>query len=90
MGRPIECVQQDARSTGLPEADFDHVIIMGNSLGYLADPAADAEILAEANRVLSPGGWLLVDVVDGKVVRESLNPHAWHEIGPEHGGLPPA
>jgi|WetSurMetagenome_2_1015567.scaffolds.fasta_scaffold00434_15 D-alanine-D-alanine ligase len=82
-GRQIECVQQDARSTGLPQAGFDHVIIMGNSLGYLTDPTADADILAEANRLLGPGGWVLVDVVDGKAVGESLNPHAWHEIGPD-------
>jgi D-alanine-D-alanine ligase len=82
-GHQIECLQQDARNTGLAEAGFDHVIIMGNSLGYLADPTADADILAEANRVLRSGGWLLVDVVDGKAVRTSLNPLAWHEIAPD-------
>ena len=79
----IQCVRQDARSTGLPEAGFDHVLIMGNSLGYLTNPTADADILAEANRVLGSGGWLLVDVVDGEAVRASLNPFAWHEIGPD-------
>jgi len=80
-GYTMECIQQDARSTGLPDASFDHVIIMGNSLGYLADTAADRAILAEANRVLRSGGWLLVDVVDGKAARTSFNPNAWHEIG---------
>jgi D-alanine-D-alanine ligase len=81
LGHQIECLQQDARGTGLPEASFDHVLIMGNSLGYLTEPTADAQILAEANRVLGLGGWLLVDVVDGNAVRTSLNPLAWHEIG---------
>jgi len=80
-GRRMECIQQDARTTGLPDASFDHVIVMGNSLGYLADPTADSEILAEAKRVLRSGGWLLVDVVDGKAAAASLNPYAWHEIG---------
>jgi D-alanine-D-alanine ligase len=83
LGSEVDCIQQDARSTGLPAAGFDHVIIMGNSLGYLTEPTADADILVEANRVLNPGGWLLVDVVDGGALRESLNPHAWHEIGPD-------
>jgi D-alanine-D-alanine ligase len=80
-GLRMECVQQDARTTGLPDASFDHVIIMGNSLGYLVDPNADEEILAEAKRVLRAGGWLLVDVVDGKAVSALLSPYAWHEIG---------
>ena len=77
----MECIQQDARTTGLPDASFDHVIIMGNSLGYLAESSADSEILAEAKRVLRSGGWLLVDVVDGNAAVASLNPYAWHEIG---------
>lgn len=83
LGHEMECLQKDARTTGLPAESFDHVIIMGNSLGYLADPLADRGILAEANRVLRSGGWLLVDVVDGSAARASPNPHAWHEIGPD-------
>jgi D-alanine-D-alanine ligase len=82
-GYTLECLQEDARFTGLPEAHFDHVIIMGNSLGYLADTAADRAILLEANRVLRSGGWLLIDVVDGMAARSSFNPNAWHEIGPD-------
>ena len=78
---PIEFIQVDARHTGLPHDHFDHVIIMGNSLGYLPDPDADLEILKEANRVLRPRGWILIDVVDGAAVRKSFNPSSWHEIG---------
>jgi D-alanine-D-alanine ligase len=77
----MDFIQADARQTGLPDGSFDHVIIMGNSLGYLPDPAADVKILSEANRVLSQGGWLLIDVADGAVVKGSFNPNAWHEIG---------
>jgi D-alanine-D-alanine ligase len=80
-GCAMDFLQQDARSTGLPDASFDHVIIMGNSLGYLSHAAADLAILAEANRVLRSGGWLLVDVVDGNAAKASFNPNAWHEIG---------
>ena len=81
LGYAIECRQEDARSTGLGDAAFDHVIIMGNSLGYATEPAGDRAILREANRLLRLGGWLLVDIVDGNAVKTSLNPYAWHEIG---------
>jgi D-alanine-D-alanine ligase len=76
----IDCIQSDARDTGLPSRSFDHVLVMGNSLGYQSKPAADLQILAEANRLLRPGGWLLLDVTDGAAVRASFNPMAWHEI----------
>ena len=77
----VDCIQADARSTGLPPECFDHVLIMGNSMGYIPDPASDCQILAEANRVLRPRGWLLIDVTNGTAVRDSFNPTAWHEIG---------
>ena len=76
----MDCIQSDARDTGLPSGSFDHVLVMGNSLGYISKPAADLQILAEANRVLRSGGWLLLDVTDGSAVRASFNPTAWHEI----------
>ena len=78
---PIEALCRDARRTDLPADNFNHVLIMGNSLGYVAEPDADGKILAEAYRLLMPGGWLLVDVVDGASVKKSFMPNAWHEIG---------
>ncbi|MBC8392601.1 MAG: class I SAM-dependent methyltransferase [Deltaproteobacteria bacterium] len=77
----IDIIRSDARDTGLPSESFDHVIIMGNSLGYINEPAADFKIIEEAYRLLRNGGWLLVDVTDGAAVKKSLNPNAWHEIG---------
>ena len=79
-GCRIEFVQGDATSTGIPDASFDHVLILGNSLGYLQDHSDDLQILLEARRLLRPGGWLLLDVTDGSAVRERFNPNAWHEI----------
>jgi D-alanine-D-alanine ligase len=79
----IDFVRADARHTGLPSASFDHVLIMGNSLGYQQDPEADRQILAEAHRLLQPGGWLLTDLADGAEVGKKFNPEAWHEIGPD-------
>jgi len=78
---PIEVIRSDARDTGLPSESFNHVFILGNSLGYIQMPSADSQILSEAYRVLRPGGRLLVDVADGEAIRISFNPNAWHEIG---------
>ena len=77
---PLQCVQGDARKTGFPAESFDHALIMGNSLGYISEADADEQILTEANRVLRPGGWILIDVTDGAAVKKSFNPTAWHEI----------
>ncbi len=81
LGHALEFKQADARNTGLSDSCFDHVIIMGNSLGYQAEPEADRQILAEAFRVLKKGGEVAVDVADGSAVRERFQPNAWHEIG---------
>jgi D-alanine-D-alanine ligase len=75
----LQAIRADARHIGLATESFDHVLIMGNSLGYIAE--ADRQILAEAARVLRPGGWVLVDVADGAAVRDAFNPSAWHESG---------
>jgi D-alanine-D-alanine ligase len=77
----MACIRADARSTGLAAVCFDHVLMLGNSLGYIANPDADRQILAEANRVLRPGGWVLVDVADGEAIRQAFNANAWHEAG---------
>ena len=82
-GYSVNFIQSDARSTDLPGGVFDHVIIMGNSLGYIQAPDADSKIIKEAHRILRPGGWLLVDVTDGSVVKSSFKPDSWHEIGEE-------
>jgi D-alanine-D-alanine ligase len=80
IGRRLEFVQGDATATGLTAESFDHVLILGNSLGYLPEHQDDLRIICEARRLLRPGGWLLIDVTDGEVVRERFNPNAWHEI----------
>ena len=56
----IEAVQCDARSTGFPDESFNHVLIMGNSLGYIKSPA-DSQIISEAFRL--PGSYPYLSVV---------------------------
>jgi D-alanine-D-alanine ligase len=79
----VDFICGDAREINMPADTYDHVIIMGNSLGYIQEKGADAKILAEAYRVLHTDGWILVDVADGRVVKSLFKPNAWHEIGEE-------
>lgn len=78
---PVRFVQGDARRTAMDDETFDHVLILGNSLGYILEPDADLLILKEAWRLLKPHGWLLLDVSDGAAARSKITPQAWHEIG---------
>lgn len=80
-GYAVRFIQRDARHTELPSGTFDHVLILGNSLGYISDPDADLLILKESGRLLKPRGWLLLDVTDGSCVRTEISPQAWHQIG---------
>ena len=75
------CVQGDARWTGFSSGSFDYALLMGNSLGYQFEHESDLQILVEANRILRPGGAIIVDVVDGDALKRSFRPQAWHEIG---------
>lgn len=76
----IQFIQGDARHTNLDNETFDHVMILGNSLGYIPDEKSDLAILAESLRVMKSKGWLLLDVTDGMAVRKNFIPNAWHEI----------
>jgi D-alanine-D-alanine ligase len=77
----VQFVQGDARQTELTSEAFDHVLILGNSLGYIPEPDADLRILQESRRLLKSRGRLLLDVTDGEAVSANIAPHAWHEIG---------
>jgi D-alanine-D-alanine ligase len=81
MGCAVAFHQGDARSSKFPSRSFDHVLIMGNSLGYAGDMGADLEMLAEARRLLAEEGRLLIDVTNGRAVKKHFRPNAWHEIG---------
>lgn len=80
-GYPVRFVQGDARRTDFLSGTFDHVLILGNSLGYIPEPDADLRILQESRRLLTSHGRLLLDVTDGDAVQTKMAPLAWHEIG---------
>jgi SAM-dependent methyltransferase len=69
------------RSLALPAARFD-VVIMNHSLEHVPDPNDE---VAEAARVLVPGGRLHVAVPNGAAVRLRLDETAWvHLSAPLH------
>jgi len=80
LSSPPRFVQGDARDIQLASDTFHHVLILGNSLGYITKGNADRKILSEGYRVLKTGGWIVVDVTDGSWVRQHLPPSAWHEV----------
>ena len=73
----VDFIQCDARNTELPSETFDHVIIMGNSLGYIQEPEADIEILMEAYRVLRKGGIAAVEGIMAGTKEEARFPVFW-------------
>lgn len=79
--QPVKFIQGDARHTALSSGTFDHVLILGNSLGYISEPDADLHILKESRRLLRSRGRLLLDVTDGEAAYAKITPQAWHEIG---------
>ena len=79
----VDFICGDARQMNIPAEAYDHVIIMGNSMGYVQKEGADAKIFMEVNRVLRSDGWILVDVADGDAIRSCFTPNAWHEIDEE-------
>ncbi|MDY7001735.1 MAG: GNAT family N-acetyltransferase [Thermodesulfobacteriota bacterium] len=69
----------DARCLGFSQGSFDAVVVMGNSFGYFMDDAENIKIIREINRVLKPGGRLLLDLANRDHVGSNLAPVIWHE-----------
>ena len=59
-GLEIAYVEADMRSLPWPDQSFDRVVSWFTSFGYFADDE-NRQVLAEAHRVLRPGGRLLIE-----------------------------
>ncbi len=81
QGLPVAFCRGDARATPYLAASFDVVLLMANSFGYFANAADDWRMLAEAARVLRPGGHFLLDLTDYDYTRNHFLPESWHETG---------
>jgi len=78
-GLNIQFVRQDARDTGLPDQQYNIIIVMASSFGYFVDPEDDQKILREAFRLLVPEGSLLLDLPNQEYVLNNFTPQSWHE-----------
>ena len=76
---PVRFLRGDAREAGFAADTFDLVLIMANSFGYFPDEKDNIKILKEAYRVLSPGGTILVDLIDSDYAIHSFQPGSWHQ-----------
>ena len=74
----------DARKLPFTTDTFDAVMILGNSFGYFENINDDIKILKEVFRVLKPGGKFLIDVADGKYLKDNFNPRSWEWLDKNH------
>jgi D-alanine-D-alanine ligase len=76
----IQFIQSDARGTSLPDSRFQYIIIMASSFGYFVRDTENVRILAEAHRVLSPGGQLMIDLPDRDYFMANFRPSSFHQV----------
>jgi SAM-dependent methyltransferase len=73
----------DLRALPFRDGAFDAVLCFFTSFGYFDDAREDAGALAEAGRVLAPGGLLVVDLPDAAHVRANLVGRSERDAGEE-------
>lgn len=74
-------VRGDVRHLPFGPAVFDGVVSMFTSFGYFGSAAEDTAVLAEAARVLVPGGFLVLDVFNAELLRGNLKAHSERTSG---------
>ena len=79
-GMQIQFIQSDARYIDLPDGRFHNIILMASSFGYFEDDNENLKILAEAYRLLSPGGQLMLDIPDRDYVLGNFRPSSFHRV----------
>lgn len=72
--RGLRAVRGDMRRLPFRDWAFDAAACLFSSFGYFADDREHAATLAEVARVLSPGGRLLLDLMDPETVARGLVP----------------
>jgi len=79
-GTNITFKEGDARKLPFAPDTFDFVIILGNSFGYFESLKDDLNVLKNVMRILKPLGRLLIDLTDGKYMKENFQPRSWEWI----------
>jgi D-alanine-D-alanine ligase len=76
----VHFIQSDARCTSLPDGRFQCIILMASSFGYFVRDTENVRILAEAHRVLIPGGQLMLDLPDRDYFMANFKPSSFHQV----------
>lgn len=74
--RGLRTVRADMRAIPFRDWTFDSVACMFSSFGYFEDDADHEQTLLEIARVLTPGGAVLLDLMDPETVRLHLVPQS--------------
>ncbi|MDP7420477.1 MAG: class I SAM-dependent methyltransferase [bacterium] len=81
--KPVQFIRADARQTGLKDAAVDAVMMMTNSFGYFTEDKDNRQIMKEVYRVLRPGGYLMLDLLNPDYVTDNFKNISWHEVEPD-------
>ena len=79
-GLKVKFKEGDARKLPYLPDTFDVVMILGNSFGYFETVQDDLRVLKEVFRVLNPHGRVLIDIADGKYLKDNFQPRSWEWI----------
>lgn len=74
--RGLRTVRADMRTIPFRDWAFDSVACMFSSFGYFQDDSEHLQTLREIARVLTPGGSVLLDLMDPETVRLHLVPQS--------------
>ena len=75
-GLNIAYLHQNYLELDVPENHFDLVTLIYTDLGPLL-PAERAQLLANINKALKPGGLLILDVLNDKNLENKVSPKSW-------------
>jgi len=76
----VNFIQGDARKTGLPDEQYEFVLVMASSFGYFIDENENKAILNEIYRLLKLGGHLLLDLTDRDFCIQNFKPESIHNV----------
>jgi D-alanine-D-alanine ligase len=75
----IKTIHSDMRKIPFNN-EFDAVINIFNSFGYLENDKEDNKVLQSINKALKPKGKLLIDVLNGNWLKNNYQPKTWRKL----------
>ncbi len=78
-GLDIAWIEADMREIPRPTRPYDAVINLFSAFGYLESDAEEAKVIQAIERVLAPGGALLIDTANRELVLRQWTPWRWRE-----------